>query len=193
MTFAARLRHWLLLLPLLGLLGITYWLNLQVKPESAKPDGKTRHDPDAIMENFSAMKLNEQGMPHFIMTARKMRHYPDDDSTTLDVPRLTALSADQPPIHMIAKRGAVSSKGNEIFLHDDVEVLREANARQDEFRLQTEYLHILPDRELANTDRAVAIVDAHSTVRAIGLIMDNKARTLKLLSQVRSDHAPPRK
>lgn len=193
MTFASRVRYWLPLLPLLGLLGVTYWLNLQVMPEPAKPDNGKRHDPDAIMENFSAIKLNEQGAPHFIMAAKKMQHYPDDDSTILELPRLTTLSTERPAIHTIAKRGIVSSRGDEIFLHGDVEVLREASGQQSELTLQTEYMHIIPDRDLANTDRAVTIVDARSTTHATGLEMDNKARTLKLLSKVRSEHAPANK
>lgn len=193
MTFASRARYWLPLLPLLGLLGITYWLNLQVLPEPAKPDNGKRHDPDAIMENFSAVKLNEQGVPRFIMAAKKMQHYPDGDSTTLELPRLTTLSAGHPTIHTIAQRGIVSSKGDEIFLHGDVEVLREASGQRSELTLQTEYLHILPDDDIANTDRAVTIADADSTTHATGLEMDNKARTLKLLSKVRSEHAPARK
>lgn len=193
MTFASRARYWLPLLPLLGLLGVTYWLNQQVQPEPAKPDSSKRHDPDAIMENFSAVRLNEQGEPRFVMTAKKMQHYPDDDSTTLEVPRLTALSAGQPAIHMIAKQGIVSRRGDEVFLHSDVEVLREASARQDELRLHTEYLHIIPDRDLADTDRPVTIIDPHNTVHAIGLEMNNKTRTLKLLSQVRSEHVPDKK
>lgn len=193
MTFAFRARYWLPLLPLLGLLGMTYWLNLQVVPEPAKPDNGVRHDPDAIMENFTAVKLTEQGEPHFIMAAKKMQHYPDDDSTTLELPRLTTLSAERPTIHTIARRGIVSRRGDEIFLHEDVEVLREANGQQSEMTLQTEYLHVLPERNIASTDRAVTIVDARSTTHATGLEMDNKARTLKLLSKVRSEHAPTRK
>ncbi len=188
MTFASRVRYWLPLGPLLGLLAITYWLNQQVQPEPDKPDGSKRHDPDAIMENFSAIRLNEQGVPRFIMAAKKMQHYPDDDSTTLEVPRLTSLSAEQPPIHIIARQGNVSSKGDEVFLYHDVEVLREASTEREELTLHTEYLHIVPDRDWADTDRPVVIVDAHNTVHAIGLEMDNNARTLKLLSQVRSEH-----
>ncbi|MDO8810604.1 MAG: LPS export ABC transporter periplasmic protein LptC [Gallionella sp.] len=190
MTFASRARYWLPLLPLFGLLGITYWLNLQVMPEPAKPDNGKRHDPDAIMENFSAIKLDEQGTPRFIMAAKKMQHYPDDNSTTLELPRLTTLSAERPTIHTIAKRGIVSSSGDEIFLHGDVEVLREASGQQSELTLQTEYLHIIPDRDLATTDRAVTIIDARSTISATGLEMDNKARILKLLSKVKSEHVP---
>jgi len=193
MTFASRARYWLPLLPLLGMLAVTYWLNQQVRPESDQPDNGERHDPDAIVENFSAIKLNEQGVPRFVMAAKKMQHYPDDDSTTLEVPRLTTLSADRPAIHTIAKRGIVSSRGDEVFLHGDVEVLREASAQQDELTLHTEYLHVIPDLDLANTDRAVTITDARNTVHAIGLEMDNKARPLKLLPRVRSEHAPARK
>lgn len=193
MTFASRVRYWLPLLPLLGLLGLTYWLNQQVQPDATRQGGNKRHDPDAIMENFSAMKLNEQGAPRFIMIAKKMLHYPDDDSTALEVPRLTMLSDDKPPIHIIAKRGSVSSKGEEIFLHDDVEVLREASAKQDELTLQTEYLHIMPDKDMADTNRPVVIVDAHNTVRATGMQMDNKTRILKLNSLVRSEHVPSKK
>lgn len=191
MTLASRARYWLLpLLPLLGLLGATYWLNQQVQPEPSKPDGSKRHDPDAIMENFSAVKLNEQGIPRFVMSAKKMSHYPDDDSTTLEVPRLATLSVGKPTIHTVAKRGAVSSKGDEIFLYDDVEVLREANVQQSELTLQTEYLHVIPDRDWADTDHPVTIVDARNTVHAVGMEMDNKTRILKLLSQVRSEHVP---
>ncbi len=190
MTFASRARYWLPLVPLLGLLGATYWLNQQVLPEPAKPDSNKRHDPDAIVENFSATKLNEQGVPSFVMAATKMLHYPDDDSTSLETPRITLLSAGQPAIHVIAKRGTISSKGDEVFLHDAVEVLREASAQQDGLTMRTEYLRIVPDQNLASTDRAVTIVDAHNIVHATGMEMDSNTRTLKLLSQVRSEHVP---
>jgi lipopolysaccharide export system protein LptC len=103
------------------------------------------------------------------------------------------LSAEHPAIHASAKRGTVSSKGDEIFLHDEVEVLRDASAKQDQLSLQTEYLHIIPDQNLTNTDRAVTLVDDHTTVHAIGMEMNSETRTLKLLSQVRSEHEPAKK
>ena len=193
MSFASHTRHWLPLLPLLGLLGVTYWLNQQVQQEAAKPDSGKRHDPDAIMENFSAVKMDQQGVPRFIMNAKKMLHYPDDDSTELDTPSLTTLSVERPPIHILAQRGLVSSKGDEVFLHDNVRGVREASGNSEELTLLTEYLHAIPDQDFANTDHAVTIVDANSTTHAIGLEMDNKARTIKLLAQVRSEYVPTKK
>lgn len=193
MTFLSRARYWLPLLPLLGLLGFTYWLNQLVRKEPVKPDVSKRHDPDAIIENFSAIRLNAQGSPHFIMASKKMIHYSDDDSTTLEVPHLTTLSAERPAIHAIAKRGIVSSKGDEVFLHEDVEVLREASALHNELRIHTEYLHLIPDQDLADTDRIVTIMEAHNTVQATGMKMDNRARTLKLLAMVKSEYVPNKK
>lgn len=193
MTFASRSRYWLPLLPLIGLLGFTYWLNQLAQIEPGKPTTVKRHDPDAIVENFSAVTLNEQGMPRFIMAAKKMLHYADDDSTALEVPHLTSLSDEHPAIHAIAKRGIISSKGDEIFLLDGVEVLREASASQNELRIHTEYLHFIPDQEVADTNRAVTITEANNTVQASGLEMNYKARTLKLLARVKSEHVPGKK
>jgi lipopolysaccharide export system protein LptC len=189
MILVSRIRHWLPLLPLLALLAATYWLNQQVLPGKVQPESK-RHDPDAIMENFSATNLNVQGEPNFILAAKKLLHYPDDDSTTVDEPRITMLSPGQPAIHATAEHGTVSKKGDEVFLRDNVKVLREASAQRGQMTLQTQYLHIVPDQDLADTDRAVTIVDTHNIVHATGMEMNNKTRTLKLLSQVKSEYVP---
>lgn len=193
MTFASRSRYWLPLLPLLGLLGFTYWLNQLAQTEPGKPGKAERHEPDAIVENFSAVSLNEQGTPHFVMAAKKMLHYPDDDSTLLEVPHLTLLTAGRPAMHAIARRGIVSSKGDEVFLHEGVEVLREASESQYELRIHTEYLHFIPDQQLADTDHTVTIKEANNSVQATGMEMDYRARTLKLLDRVRSEYVPGKK
>jgi lipopolysaccharide export system protein LptC len=193
MTFATRVRYWLPLLPLLGLLGATYWLNQQVQPEPAKPDSSRRHDPDSIVENFSAVKLNKQGTPYFIMSAAKMLHYPDDDSTALEAPRLTLLAEDSTPLLATAESGSISSKGDELSLQGGVEVLRGAAQEQDQLNLKTESLHIIPDQDLARSDMAVKLTEANTTVNAIGLELNNKTRTIKLLSRVKSEYVPPAK
>jgi len=185
-----RLREWLPLLPLLLLLAATYWLNQQVQPLPPKPDNSKRHDPDFIISKFSATTLNNQGVPRFFMSARKMVHYPDDDSTHLDDPQLSSFNAGQPPIYIFAKRGDVSSKGDEIFLHDEVKLVRAASATRSEMILTTTFLHIIPDRDIADTDRPVSMTDAHNIVHAVGMQFDNKARIMKLLAQVKSQHDP---
>ena len=190
MTLASRARYWLPVLPLLALLGGTYWLDRQAQPDPEKVGNKERGDPDAIMENFSAVQLNKQGLPRFTIAAGRMQHYPYTDSTTLEAPRVTIVSSDQPVVHSTAKRGAISGKGDEVFLYDDVVVLRGAYAGREELKVDTEYLHIVPERNLIDTDKAISIVEGNKTLRATGLEIDNNARTFKLLSNVRSTYVP---
>jgi len=190
MTFTARVRYWLPVLPLLALLGATYWLNKQAQPEAVKLDSNARHDPDSIVENFSAVKFNKEGTPYFIMSAARMIHYPDNDSTTLETPRLTLLAEDSPPLLATAESGSISRKGDELLLQGGVEVLRDSALIQDQLKLQTESLVINPDHDLASSDKAVTITEAQTTVNAIGLELNNKTRTIKLLSNVRSEYVP---
>ena len=185
-----RLREWSTLLPLLLLLAATYWLNQQVQPLPLKPDRNKPHDPDFIISNFSATTLNQEGVPRFLMSAQKMVHYIDDDSTHLEEPQLTSFFPGRPDVHTSARRGEVSSKGDEVFLYDDVRLMRAASATQSEMTLTTTYLHVVPDPELADTDRPVTMTDAYNLVHAVGLQLDNKARVIKLLAQVTSRHEP---
>ena len=188
MNVTKRTRYWLPLLPLLGLLAFVYWLDSQVQQEVAAAINNQRHDPDGIMDNFSATKMDAQGVPKFLLTAKQMRHYPDHDTTELEMPNLTMLSIERPVVHMRAQHGNMSSRGDEVVLSDQVSVLREASPTQSAMTLNTEFLRVLPDQDWANTDKPVTITDATTRVRSVGLEMDNKARTLKLLSQVRSEH-----
>jgi lipopolysaccharide export system protein LptC len=188
-----RLREWLPLLPLLLLLAATYWLNQQVQPLPAGPGSGKSREPDFIVSSFAATTLNERGEPRFLMTAQKMTHYPYNDSTTLEEPRLASFFPDRPTVYASARRGNVSSKGEEIYLRDEVTLVRAASAAQSAMVFTTSFLHAVPGLEQADTGEPVTMTDAHSIVHAVGMQMDNKARTVKLLEQVRSQYEPGKK
>jgi lipopolysaccharide export system protein LptC len=187
-SFLERLQTWSVLLPLLLLLGATYWLNQQVQPLPPQPDDSKRHDPDYIINDLSVTALNEYGKPHYLMAAQEMIHYPDDDSTHMVDPQLTSLYADHAPIRVSARRGKVSSDGDQIFLYDDVEVVREAGATQSKMTFTTSYLHVLPDQDLADTDQPVTIVSDNTVVHGTGMTLNNRTGVAHLLAQVRSQH-----
>ena len=187
---ASRFRYWLPLLPLLALLGFVYWLNNQVQQEVIAAIRNLRHDPDGIMDNFSATTMSEQGVPSMLLAAKQMRHYPDHDTTELTMPRITMLNPERPTLYMSGASGNISSRGDEVILRGNVKVLRDAAGGRSAMSLRTEYLRVLPNQDRANTDKAVVIAEAGTTLRAVGLELDNRARTLKLLSHVRSEHQP---
>ena len=196
-TALDRLITWSALLPPFLLLAAAYWLNQQVQPLASSSD-INRHDPDFIVSKFIATSLNKQGTPRFIIAAQKMLHYPDDDSTQLEAPQLTSLNPDQPALYASASTGTISGKGDEIFLHDNVKIIRAANVLpsgggQSELTFTTRYLHVVPDRDLADTDQPVIMADAHNKISAVGMRIDNKARVIKLLAQVTGVHHAAKK
>ncbi|MDD2722084.1 MAG: LPS export ABC transporter periplasmic protein LptC [Gallionella sp.] len=180
-------RYWLPLIPLLALLAFVYWLDMQVRRDAAAADYQ-RHDPDVIVENFHATTMDQDGVPRYFMAAHQLRHYPDHDSTEVDLPVLTMRKAAAPDVLMSAQRGEISSKGDTVLLRDDVRVERKAAINLAATSLHTQYLRVLPEQNQADTDKPVTIFSNSDTVHAVGLQMDNHMQTLKLLSQVRSEH-----
>ena len=188
-SFTEKARAWLPLLPLLLLLAAAYWLNQQVQP-LPQVQSQQRHDVDYTVDNFSATTLNTQGKPRFTLVAERLWHYPDDDTTHLQMPTLTSLYPDRPPILTSAQTGKISSKGDDVYLYNEVQVVRPAAGDVGEERFTTDYLHFIPDRDWAETDQPVTVTSQTSFIRAIGMELDNKARTAKLLSHVRATHEP---
>lgn len=190
MTRLSRIRQWLPLLPLLGLLAVTYWLNEQVQQENLKGDSKKPHIADAIMENFSALTLDENGERHGIMSAKIMRHYPDDDSSELTLPHIISLSSKHPPVHMTAQHGLITQRGDEVFLQQSVVIRRLANeTEQPEMRLYTEHLHFISDKDWCGTDQPVRVEQGQDILTAIGMDMDNQAQQVVLRSHIRAEYA----
>ena len=191
--FATRVfekaRSWLPLLPLLLMLAATYWLNLQVQP-LPQAESLQRHDVDYYLDNFTATTLNIVGQPRFILKAEKLLHYPDDDTTHLQMPHLTSLYPGRPPTLTTALTGMLSSKGDDVYLYDEVHIVRPATAVSLEQDFATDYLHAIPDRDFAETDRAVVMSDKYNVIHAVGMQLDNNAGTVKLLSHVRATHEP---
>ena len=186
-----RSRSWLPLIPLIMLLAGTYWLNQQVQPLGERPDDSKRHDVDYTVENISSVTLNELGKARYLMTADKMWHYPDDDTTYLDHPHLVNLPAKTWPTVTSSLTGKVSSHGDEVFLYDDVKIVRLPDLEKDSLTFSTEYLHVVPDKDQADTDHPVMMVTPLDTINAIGMTLDNKLQIVHLLSTVRATHVPP--
>lgn len=180
----------LALLALMAL--ITIWIDRNVQAPQAKRDGSSRHDPDYKLNNFSTTKTDADGNLRWVLSATEMIHYPDDDSTQLQRPRFTQYTVGKPYTQIQGQRGFVSSNGDNVYIMDNVKVVRQAFEGRGEMTVLTEYLHLIPDDDLATTDRPVVITQAPKTViYGTGMIYNKKERTLKLLSKVRVHYERP--
>jgi lipopolysaccharide export system protein LptC len=185
----SKLRSWLPILPLLGVLFASYWLSLQVQPLPAITK-EIRHDVDFTIEQLSSTELDKQGIPRSMLFAEKMWHYSDDDTTHLQLPNLVSMKVGQPPVNITAKLATLSGNNEDIFMHEDVIITRTDPKTSNEMRFETDYLHVAPNRDVADTDHPVLMYDKRNVVSAVGMLFDNHARTVSLLSQVRAKHEP---
>src|SRR5688572_23450495 len=133
-----RPTSWLPLVTLGLLVGLTLWLNYLVQAPVARADGSKRHDPDLIVENFNARKLGVDGRVLYTLNARKMVHYPDDNSALLESVRLEAFEPRQPKMTITADNGRLEQGGDRVWIEGNVVVLRDADARNEPARLTTD-------------------------------------------------------
>jgi len=173
------------LLLILALAGASLWLERAVRGPEHDRSGKARHDPDFVAEDFGIVKMNAAGKPEYTLAAKRMLHYPDDGSTSIVAPHLVQRNDGAAPIVIRADHGLISKSGDEASFQGGVVVVREAGKGQNELRVQTEFLQVFPDRDLANTDRPVVITEGRSRLTGTGMELNNKTRQFVLRSQVR--------
>jgi len=171
---------WLPLAALALLVGLTLWLNQLVQPVGARGDASKRHDPDVMVQNFKARKLDEHGLVRYTLVARKMVHYPDDDSALLDTVTLEAFEPKQPKMTITADHGRLEQGGDRVWIEGNVVIVREADAKLAPARLTTDKMLVLPDEGIARSAGVVHMTSADGSATAASLELNNKTRTMQL-------------
>lgn len=183
-----RLSGWFPLLLLAVLAGVTLWLDHIVQPP-AGPRVSTSGEPDYIVDGLSAMRMDEDGRVKHTLRAQKMTHYPDDDLTLLVEPTLVTYTDGRSPVTVTARHARVSGNGENVYFEDGVRVVRAPQGNRTELVVETNYLHVIPDANIAKTDRPVTIRDAAAVVVASGLELDSESRVLRLQGRVKGTYA----
>lgn len=168
---------------------LTFWLDRTVRDEPSHPSLR-RHDPDYLVQNFASTTYNRLGNAEMTITAAKMLHYPDDDSTELLSPRVVQAKPAEPRLIVSAERGVLAREGDEIFLYDNVELVREPDAQRPAARMTTSFLHIIRDRSIMRTDREVKFVEGRRSLSGRGMEYNNDSRELVLHSDVQARFDP---
>ena len=171
---------------MLSLALLTLWLDHQVRVEGPSHASTRRHDPDYLVTNFITTTYNREGRVETVLAAAQMQHYPDDDSTDLVAPRVEQARPLQPRFTVRADRGKISREGDEIFLYDNVVLVREADSEHPEARMTTSFLHILRDKALVRTDREVVFSEPGRTLTGRGMEYHTDTRELFLRADVRA-------
>jgi lipopolysaccharide export system protein LptC len=177
--------HWLPLglAALIALLG--FWLNQVAERPEVQDSAGFAHDPDYIVDYFKVQTFDIAGKPRHLLTARRMLHYMDDDTTELQLPQFHLTGADQATVEVRANRGLIFGDLDSVHFLGDVQATREATQDQSAFKLTGEHLRVVPDAGILSSDKPVTLRQGKSVIRAGGLYADEHNKRLELTGGVR--------
>ena len=167
------------------LAALIFWLNQSVWAPSPVPEEALSRSPDYLIENFSAVRMDHDGVTRHVLFAKRMLHYPDDDTTDLELPRFINTEPGKPAMQVDADQAKMSGGREDIYLTSNVKVLRSAGKGRGETTMTTSFLHLIPDDGIAKTDKPVVITEVNAVINAVGMEVSSRTQVTHLLSRVR--------
>ena len=176
-----------------ALAGLTLWLRQAVDLPDERRDGKLRHDPDNIIESLRAASYDAQGRPLHHLAADRLVHYPDDDTTHLDRPRLRFTPAGEAEMRVEAARGVLVGK-DEVHLSGGVRIdrIETAAGMRPGWTATVPDLVARPDLGTVKSDSPYELVQGAGRITGTGFFADQNERQLTLVSGVRATFPPRR-
>lgn len=165
---------------LLGGLAVgSYWFAQQAR----LTDGVVRkpgHDIDYTADGVTLTRMDEAGRAQYVIDAKKLVHYADDDSGVFTQPRLVGAKADRPEMRVRADVGETTREGQEVRLSGNVVMVRQPWRGAAELTASGPAMLAFPERETLSSDQPVEVVQGGSRMSAAAMQYDNGPRTLQL-------------
>lgn len=188
-----RINNLLPMLVMLILAVLTLWLRQAAELPADNTRSANDKEPEAIVQNLSIVRLGSDGLAEYSMSAQRMLHFSVDDSTVLETPRFERRDEDGVTTTITANRGRLTSGSEEAFFYGDVRLNRSAAGKQAPLQARTEYLHILPARDLVRTDRHVTLTSGSSSLSGVGMEINKAKGQISLQSQVKGSYHAARR
>ena len=189
---STRLR--LIVLIVLGLalaLGSFWYLENTRKQLADMVPKAQRTEPDYFIDHFQYVRMSKSGQPRYQMSGVKLTHLPLDDSFQVQQPVIHSLDVDRPTTTVVADRARLEDLNSRLHMLDHVRINRPAGPQSQPFQLTTEYLLILPDEDIMQSDQAVDVMLGNSRMSGIGMMANSATGELKILSRTRIHYPPP--
>jgi lipopolysaccharide export system protein LptC len=187
----SNLEAWAPVAVVLLLAMVTAWLWQVVESNIIPGERALSHDPDLIMNRFSARQLGDDGQVRYTLSARKMVHYPDDDTSHFDDVVFTSYEPDTPAVTVRSEQAVRSGKVDEVVFTGNVVVSRDPFRDEPAAVLRTTWLKVLPQRGIGETDRPVTVNYGKNTLTAAGMVLNNKTKIAEF-TRAKVIYLPPR-
>lgn len=136
----------LALTALLFMLGaLSWWLpNALIQPGMVF-ERQASHDPDYFAEALRADAMNEHGEKKYTLSAARLTHYPDDQTSYFEQPHLIQYRPGAVPMHTWADRGRSTPDGKRLIMTGNVKVVRGQDKDAAPIEVSTQELTVVLD------------------------------------------------
>ncbi|SFU77950.1 lipopolysaccharide export system protein LptC [Nitrosomonas eutropha] len=178
---------------LIALLLLTLWLDSVLQHPRLQQNNDLQQEVDYIIENLEGIQVNHELEQNRFFSADKLTHYSTEDITQLEHVRFTSIEPDKPLLRVTSDRAELTKDGDDIFLTENVFIIRGGDLDKDKVTMLTDFLHLIPDTDIAKTDRPVTVIRMNSVLNAVGLFMNNQTGEILMQSRVKAhDERTPR-
>ena len=190
-----RYRTMLLLVGFAVLALGSFWiLQLMRNKAGGEASDSSKNEPDYYIENFNFVRMSKTGEAKYNVAGTRMIHRPQDDTYEITLPVIHSLSNNparpQPPTTMQSLRAVADPGSSKIHMMDKVEVDRPASATTEHFHLASDYLLILPDDDVIETDKPVDVTLGTARMTGTGMYVNNATREIRVAQRVRGSYPP---
>ncbi len=165
---------------------ITFWLDRAIQqPRFREYDG-LNHQPDYIIENLRGIQVDYDKAVQNIFSADKLAHFPVGDTAYLEQVHFTRFQPGEPLVQVIANHAELSGGGDDIYLTGNVFITRERDTQEEKVTMATQFIHLIPDVEIAKTDQFVTVTRGNTIVNGVGMELNHRTGEIQLKSNVKA-------
>jgi lipopolysaccharide export system protein LptC len=169
---------WLPMGILLTLAATSFWLKGVVDGSQRSGITLARHDPDLIVYSFLAHQLGTNGELRQTLGAKRMQHYPDDDSSVYEDVELKSFEQGQPPLIIHADQGERLPDSEMVIFTGHAVLTRLGVGPNDPpYILKSERLEVFPNQKQGNSPVPVTIDHGADHLEADSMTFDENIST----------------
>jgi len=127
------------------------------------------HKMDYYLKNFTTTLMGIDGKPDKKLSAKRMLHYPDDDSTELEEPLITTYEENTPKWRIQSETGWLSGDGELLLLQGKVTMDRPKSPNAGPVHLVTRNLRVQPKQNYAETEESITIITPDNRITSKGM------------------------
>jgi lipopolysaccharide export system protein LptC len=189
------------LIPLIimGLITLaSFWfLKKNTSEELPSPPRVLTHEPDYIFSNAKLTVLNLDGSTKYRLLGKEFKHYEDDASIDINLPRLRLMNPKAPPLTVSANKGQITGDLDIVELFNNADISRPAEVSPSGkvinpyLHMQSNYLKFFINEDKMTTHLPIKIQRGESIMTSTqGANYNNINQSLDMFGNVQGTIAP---